>query len=54
MAGNHHAVVPDKHRVHETELGDRSRDLRHLLLRMGAGIARMRDQPVERPALDVG
>ena len=54
VAGNDHAVVADQHRVDETELGDRSRDLRHLLLGMGAGIARMRDQSLERPALDVG
>ncbi len=54
VAGNDHAVVADQHRVDEAELGDRSRDLRHLLLGMGAGIARVRDQSLERPALDLG
>ena len=53
VAGNDHAVVADQHRVDEPELGDRSRDLRHLLLGMGAGIARVRDQSLERPALDL-
>ena len=52
VAGDDHAVVADQHRVHETELGDRSGDLRHLLLGMGAGVARVRDQSLERPALD--
>jgi hypothetical protein len=53
VAGDDHAIIADQHRVHEAELGDRSRDLRHLLIGMGAGIARVRDQSLERPSLDV-
>ena len=45
-------LVADKDRVDEAKFCDRSCNLRHLLLGMGAGIARMRDQSIERPALD--
>ena len=52
MTGNDDAVSTNQHRVHKAELGDRASDLRHLGFRMCAGIARVRDQPGKRPALD--
>ena len=51
VTGDDDAVVADQHGVHETELGDRARDLRDLGVRMRPGVARMRDQAVERPTL---
>ncbi len=52
MTGNDDAVSTNQHRVHKAELGDRASDLRHLGFRMCAGVARVRDQPGKRPALD--
>ena len=52
VARDDHAVVADQHRIDEAELGDRPRDLRDLIFGVSSGIPRMRDQPVERPALD--
>ena len=52
VACNDHTIVADQHRIDETKLGDRSRNLRHLLFGMCAGVACMRDQSLERPSLD--
>ena len=52
MSRNDHAIIADQHGVHETKLRDRASDLRDLGLGMRPGIARMRDQPVERPMLE--
>ena len=49
-----HPVIADQHRVHEAELCDRARDLRDLGVGMRPGVARVRDQAVERPTLDLG
>ena len=47
-----HAIIADQHWVHEPELGDRSCDLRDLILGMRARVAGVRDQSVERPMLN--
>jgi hypothetical protein len=52
VAGNHITRVIDQDRVQPAELDDRRRDLRHLVLAVRAGIARIRHQSVERPMLD--
>lgn len=41
MTCDNHAVVADKHRIDEPELGDRTRDLRNLILGVRPGVARM-------------
>lgn len=54
MSRNNDSVVAHQNRIHESELGDRARDLRDLILGVGSGIARVRDQAVERTQLEVG
>jgi hypothetical protein len=53
MSCNDHLVLADQDRVGETELGARGRDLRHLIGRMGPGIADAGHQPVGRHHLDL-
>ena len=52
MAGDDHIVGADQHRVHEAELGNRTRDLRNLIARMRPRIADIGDQPRNRAGLD--
>lgn len=41
MAGDDAVLFVDQHRIGKAELADRRRDLRDLLLAMGAGVARV-------------
>ena len=52
VAGDEHAALIDEARHVEAELGDRSRDLGDLVLRMGPGVRRIRQEPLDRPPLD--
>jgi hypothetical protein len=52
VAGDDLAVLPDQHRVGEPEPPDAVGDLLHLLLGMGARIARIGPQPRHRHRLD--
>ena len=52
MACNQNTVITDENRVDEAKFRNRSGDLCHLLIGMGACVARMRDQAIEWPMLD--
>ena len=54
MSRNNDSVVAHQNRIHDSELADRARDLRDLILGVGSGSARVRDQAVERTQLEVG
>ena len=53
MPGDDAACAIDQHRVGPAELPDAGRDLRHLGIGVGAGIARVRDQLAQRPPGDL-
>jgi hypothetical protein len=53
MAGNHIAAFADEDRVGEAEGADAARDLRHLGVAVGPGIADKGDEPIERPVGDL-
>ena len=53
VAGDDHVVGADQHRVDEAKFRDRGGDLRDLIVRMRPRIAGVRDQPVDRPGLDL-
>ena len=52
MAGDENTAVIDQARHVESELRNRARDLRDLLVGMRAGVCGIGQQPCERPALD--
>ena len=52
VAGDDVAVLADQDRVGEAERADAAGDLGDLRVAVGAGIARVRHQPLERPVLD--
>lgn len=52
VAGDYHAFGVDQDRIGPAELDDRGGDLRDLVVRVRSGVARIGDQPVERPMLD--
>ena len=51
VSGNDDIVIANQDRIDETELGNRTGDLRHLPIIVGARITRIGDQPLERPVL---
>ena len=52
VAGDDAVVSSNQHRIHEPELGDACGNLHHLLVGVGSRIARVRNQPLDRPDLD--
>ena len=53
MAGNQSAVLAHQRRRRPAPLLDARRDCRNLSVRVGPGVFRIRDQPIDRPALDL-
>jgi hypothetical protein len=53
MAGNQSAVLAHQRRRRPAPLLDARRDCRNLSVRVGPGVFRIRDQPVDRPPLDL-
>jgi hypothetical protein len=53
FTSNDPAVRPNENWIYEAEFPDRGGDLRHLLGGVGTGVGIARDQPVNRPALDL-
>src|SRR5688572_32260559 len=51
MPGDDGVVLSDQHRVGPAPFLDRGRDLIDLCGAVGAGIARIRNEPLDRPAL---
>ena len=52
VPGDHRAVARDQHRIGPAEFDDAGGDLRHLLIRVRARVARIGGKPLERPELD--
>lgn len=52
MAGDDDSIRADQDWIDEAEFFDRGRDLRYLLIGVGAGVAGVREELVEGPALD--
>ena len=52
MAGDDAALRVDQDRIGPAELDDRGCDLRDLAVVVRAGVARIGNQPIERPVLD--
>ena len=53
MPGDQRTLFVNEHRVGEAKFADRGSDLRYLLVAMSASIPGIRDQPTERPPLDL-
>ena len=53
MPRDQHAPLVHQAGDVEAELGDRPRDLRHLLVAVGTGVGGIGQQPLDRPMLDL-
>ena len=53
MPGDQRTLFVNEHRVGEAKFADRGSDLRYLLVAMSASISGIRDQPIDRPPLDL-